>query len=252
MKGDVMRGNYLKGHGVPKWILIASICVLVKASNAAGIVLIDAIRGGAIIREHIMLIDSARVNTKDEDGFSALMVACGYGYKDVVLTLLDAKADVNARDNFGQTALAYASAAGNVDVAQMLLATDANVDSKNNNGVTALMIASGYGREGVVKLLLASHANVNVKDNDGQTALMYAAVEGHVNVVKLLLNADADINARDKYGETAVALAAFAGKEAMTEQFNDAINKSARMLMKPEPHFGEAYRVFPEFIVNRK
>ena len=48
------------------------------------------------------------LNIKDEDGFTAFMVACQNGHKDVVQLLLDnseRNIDLNAKSNFGMTAI---------------------------------------------------------------------------------------------------------------------------------------------------
>jgi ankyrin repeat protein len=70
-----------------------------------------------------------------------------------VQLLLTKKAGVNSRDNDGQTALMLASRDGYREVVQMLLAKKAAVNEKDKNGVTALMLASKGSHREVKKLL---------------------------------------------------------------------------------------------------
>ena len=50
----------------------------------------------------------AEVNTKEEEGETALIAATYRGHIDIVKALLEAGADLNARDKNGKTALTYA------------------------------------------------------------------------------------------------------------------------------------------------
>jgi uncharacterized protein len=56
------------------------------------------------------------------DGFTPLIVAAGYGSKDVVELLVTEGADVNEQDNQGRTALQFAAKIGRNDIALFLRA----------------------------------------------------------------------------------------------------------------------------------
>ena len=125
-------------------------------------------------------------------GRTALMRAAWEGDTETVEHLLSNGAEVNAKDNNGWTALMVAAGQGYIiKNVQVLLANGAEVNAKNNGGVTALMVATGKGHTEAVQVLLANGAEVNAKSNKGATALMIAEVKGHTEIVNLLKNAGA-------------------------------------------------------------
>jgi len=170
----------------------------------------------------------ANVNTKDEQGRTALMEAArnrnekmiqllinngadvrnstalidavgGYSYDDhkkerIVMMLIRSGANVNTKDEWDRTALMEAARNGCESIVQLLI--DNGADVKNS---TALISAVGcYGndedkKERIVMLLIRSGANVNAKDKQGRTALMEAARNGCETIVPLLINNGADV-----------------------------------------------------------
>ena len=62
--------------------------------------------------------EESGLNTKDEDGLTAFIIACANGHKDVVKLLLNIShpnIELNARDNCGYTALMDACSIGHKD-----------------------------------------------------------------------------------------------------------------------------------------
>ena len=119
--------------------------------------------------------------------------------------LLNNGADVNTKGNDGTTALHAAAELGNTDMIKLLLTHDADVNAKNNEGMTALHYAArqlpSHEKErvnlhtnlvvagdwsGAVKLLLENGADSESRDNNGQTPLALAAKRGHTQVASLL------------------------------------------------------------------
>ena len=87
-----------------------------------------------------------------------LVAAAANGNLSRVRTLLAAKADVNTKADNGMTALIAASQNGYEEIVQVLLEASADVNAKTSNGTTALMQASQKGHEQVVQKLLAAKA----------------------------------------------------------------------------------------------
>lgn len=137
-----------------------------------GLELIKAAEEGNIAKVRNLLAQGADVNTKDKDGYTALIHASMNGHTEVVKTLLAKGVDVNAK-----------------------------VAGEWNNGLTALMGASMNGHSEVVKILLAQGADVNAKAG-GKTALMWASwafQKGYYDkMVKALYPNDADVNPEAK------------------------------------------------------
>jgi len=95
----------------------------------------------------------APVDTRDGDGWSALMFAAAAGDAEMLRLLLRAKADVNQRTNDGQTPLFAAVFSGKTEAVRALLQAGARIDVALPNGKTALMLARERGRLDMVGLL---------------------------------------------------------------------------------------------------
>ena len=85
----------------------------------------------------------ADIETKNNDGLTALMSASRYGNLEIVKLLVESGADINnAKDNIGNTALTYASYFGRLEVVIYLVENGADVNAKDEYGETALDKAS--------------------------------------------------------------------------------------------------------------
>lgn len=116
--------------------------------------------------------------------------------------------DVNARNDDGYTALMIASWSGNAGIADKLIQNGANVNDKDYyEGMSALHWASYYGNQSVVEILLAANADPNVKDNYGNTPLHYAMDYDFHGVAEQLMARGADPNVYNQDGETPKDLA---------------------------------------------
>ena len=128
-------------------------------------------------------------------GRSALMVASGRGYCDLVRFLLEKGAQVDFQDCYGKSALMLASECGQCEVARLLLDRGAEVGLRDCvNGKSALMIASECGQCEVVKLLLDAGAQVDLQDKVGRTAIVLASEHGQWKVGVLLLERMAGVD----------------------------------------------------------
>jgi ankyrin repeat protein len=83
---------------------------------------------------------------------------------------LDKGAKLDLRDYDNETALMMASEKGHKDVCKILLDKGAKLDLQTNSGVTALMMASMNEMTEIVKLLLEKGANTGLKSKGGKTA----------------------------------------------------------------------------------
>jgi hypothetical protein len=99
------------------------------------------------------LAAGAPIDTRDVDGWSALMFAAAAGNVELVRTLLRAKADPNQRTKDGQTPLFAAVFAGKVEAVRALLQAGARPDMALPNGKTALTLAKERNRPDLVQLL---------------------------------------------------------------------------------------------------
>ena len=116
-------------------------------------------------------------------------------------------AKVDARDEHGYTLLNYAAMYGNVDVIKVLVEAGADLNAMDKEGWLPLHHAARKGHVEAIKVLLKEGADVNAVDKDGVTPLHHAAGGGHVEAVKVLLKEGANVNAVDRNGWTPLELA---------------------------------------------
>ena len=151
------------------------------------------------------------INSRNQDGTTALMKAAEGGHKETMQLLLERGADVHAKNNAGKTALMHAADKGRTETAAMLIEKGADINAQSKLGETALMIAAIKGQTETAQLLIDSGADVHAKNTFGWTALMEAAERGHTETAALLLERGADVNAKNAYDSTALKWAAQRG-----------------------------------------
>ncbi|KAI8804160.1 hypothetical protein BJ742DRAFT_776460 [Cladochytrium replicatum] len=86
-----------------------------------------------LLTHHRELID---IDSKDDDGTSALIYAACFGHVDICYLLLQNDAVVDQADKHGWTALMWAVSVGNADIARLLVDGGAKKDVKSNTGRT--------------------------------------------------------------------------------------------------------------------
>uniref|UniRef100_A0A1X7TAB2 Phosphodiester glycosidase domain-containing protein n=1 Tax=Amphimedon queenslandica TaxID=400682 RepID=A0A1X7TAB2_AMPQE len=172
------------------------------------LVLLEAVTAGnneAV--EFLLQLETVNIDHTNEEGKTALMIACEKGHEDIVHSLLSAEANVNIQDNKGWTALMIASEHNHISIIHMLLQANANPHLKKSNGSNAVMIASGNGNDEVVELLISKGVDYKYQREDGWNAFMLACQNGHTQVVKLLLKKQVDPKVQRNNGGNAFMLA---------------------------------------------
>jgi uncharacterized protein len=159
--------------------------------------------------------------------YNALMQASEKGLVNVVDALLSKGAEINTRNENGDSALLIAAANHNIDkIVPMLLDKGADATVANNDGITVLMNAatsSGYVSGDTIELLIKQGINVNATDKRGWTALMYAADARYDSseVIKTLLGHSANINVTNNEGNNALSIATQAEHKAVVKLLNE-------------------------------
>lgn len=115
------------------------------------------------------------IESRDEYGRIALMLAAINNQIEVVLKLLELGASTESKDYFGNTLLMIAIESGQVEMALKIIELGANIEAKDCCGNRALMMAAENGQIGVVRTLIELGADKNALTNDRWTALMLAA-----------------------------------------------------------------------------
>ena len=141
--------------------------------------------------------------------------------------------EVNGKDEDGWTALMLASMQEHRDSADVLIWHGADVNASNNEGLTALMLASQCGCIQIVRLLIEHGANLNVSDQNGMTALMWASQEGYLEIVQYLMNNGADLNVISKNGSTPQITASYNGHKEIVKYLTSYGTDSCNRYTKP-------------------
>lgn len=155
------------------------------------------------------------IETRNENGWTPLMLAAFNGCDEVVGYLIQQGAHVQARDSGGNTALHWAAFAGHTASAKLLIENHAEVDARSSFGLTPLQQAVARHHLKVVLLLISRGANLNSAANDGWTALHKAAAMGYTEIVWPLVHNGANINIKNLDGDTPIKLAIKNKQEAV-------------------------------------
>lgn len=140
--------------------------------------------------------------------------------------MLAQKAPVDSRDAQGYTALIWAAVNANPLMARLLVENGANVNVCGKDGRTPLMYSVMNGPAEVVELLLDKGADVNAQDDDGSTALIWGAALGKTETVSSVLKRKPSLDAKDKRGRTALMWADVNQHRAVAKLLRDAGGKA--------------------------
>ncbi|KAJ9626131.1 hypothetical protein H2204_010082 [Knufia peltigerae] len=217
--------------------------------------LLAAVYDRAIDKAEALLSEpDVKLDAKDENGETALHIACRRGYDDIVENMLKRFPDINRKDDDGWTPLYSAAWGGHASIVSLLLSktglpsvsknkpktgskldgtksgrqlpisgSQIEIDSPDYQGRTPLHTASYWGYTDVVNEIVSYKANPNIhqsersldtKDNADRTPLYIAVEEGYAEVVRALRTANATILVNDR---TALHLASERGSQEVVE-----------------------------------
>lgn len=156
----------------------------------------------------LFLSSGMDIDTRDERGWTPLMVSIFNSREEIAILLIRSGANVHAKGTDGYGPTHWAAFQGFSDVIKLLIEKHADVNAQSNHGITPLLQAATRGHRRVVEQLLAGGARVNLASDEGWAPLHKAAANGHVEIVKLLLAKKADCNLALPSGLRALDLAA--------------------------------------------
>ena len=159
----------------------------------------------------------ADIDTRDERGWTPLMISSFNGNQEVARLLVEHGASIHIEDTSGYTPLHWAAFNGYTDVVKLLIIKHANLNAQSKHGWTPLLQAATRGHLTTCGALIAGGADVNLSSFDGWTALHKACANGHTEVVRLLLSARSVKDARYKDGTTPMMLALRAKHQEIVE-----------------------------------
>jgi hypothetical protein len=113
---------------------------------------------------------SYNLDTRTEQGYTALTLAAYQGHAAAVELLLNAGADPCAQDRRGNTALMGAIFKGELRIAKRLMGAKCQPDQRNHAGQTAAMYAALFQRSVILQELVEHGADLDTADQAGNTA----------------------------------------------------------------------------------
>lgn len=182
-----------------KELLSGDIRINCKDVNERNILMVAA-RNGSVKCMKLMLantednrairskISSLNIDERDNEGRTALMLACLSKQTEIVKLLIDNGADVNLDDNNKATAIFFAASStssnmsrnkfedeAGAEIIQMLMAKGVDTNHQEKGGYTPLMYAANSRfRKCAERLLSNSATSVDIQSDNGYTAAMYS------------------------------------------------------------------------------
>jgi len=129
--------------------------------------MINAARANNIPELERLVATGTDINSKDDEGMTALMCAALHGHVEVAQYLVEAGAALNTARDDGKTALMFAAEKGHVELAQYLVGAGADLAARTGGSYaiclgtafkTALMLAAENGNVEVAQYLEAAAA----------------------------------------------------------------------------------------------
>ncbi|MFD7071483.1 ankyrin repeat domain-containing protein [Streptomyces sp. NPDC059913] len=178
--------------------------------NALDQELLDAARTGNPDRVRAAIEGGARVDCRDEELRTPLLLAVHGDHVEAARLLVAAGADPDAQDTREESPWLATGVTGSVRMLHVLLSAGPDLTLRNRFGGIALIPASERGHAAYVReLLRLTDIDVDHVNRLGWTALLEAVILGdggraHQEIVELLLAAGADAGLPDADGTSAL------------------------------------------------
>ncbi|WP_406159335.1 ankyrin repeat domain-containing protein [Streptomyces sp. NBC_01005] len=196
--------------------------------NALDRQLLDAARTGDTHLVRSAIEGGARVDCRDEELRTPLLLAVHGDHVETARLLVGAGADPDAQDRREESPWLATGVTGSVRMLHVLLPAGPDLKLRNRFGGIVLIPASERGHAAYVReLLRATDIDVDHVNRLGWTALLEAVILGdggraHQEVIELLLAAGADVDLPDGDGTTALEHAERRGFADIAARLRDA------------------------------
>ena len=179
-----------KGDTQCMTILLAAGCdaSAVSESGRLTALMLAAISGSSEAVQQIGRLPDRALESRNERGFTALLLACDGGHTDCIRSLAAIGCSFRARTEAGQTALMLAArSAAKSAVEEVLDEGSAELEARDAGGYTAFLWACLGGDVGCMDALVRAGCDRAAADSDLRTGLICAAANGHAQAVEALL-----------------------------------------------------------------
>lgn len=164
----------------------------------------------------LISLENIDVNTKNDDGDTALMLACEESQLNIVKELIKANANPNIKNKKSVYALLLIES---FDIlAELLVIPNIDVNAQDYDGNTLLhnCLSSDFSTDSLLQeyifdnpelLLKNPNTDLNIKNNNGDTILMFAIQNESLKFIEFLLAENVNINIQNIHGNTALIIA---------------------------------------------
>ena len=155
----------------------------------------------------LLLSVGANANTRNEVNYTAILYAAETDQRDIVLALLNhrAQTDASVCNRYQETILLLMARQGHADIVEQLCQRGENLHHTNKIGDTALYLAVSNGHGPTVASLIRLGAEVNTANIGGWTPLMMASSRGDIDIMEMLIRHGADTTPQNRWGGTALS-----------------------------------------------
>ncbi|XP_048247999.1 uncharacterized protein LOC124126617 isoform X2 [Haliotis rufescens] len=180
------------------------------------------------------LLPKFDINSRGNNGRTAVMFAVASGVESVFKLLVSQGADIRLRDDNNNSVFHLACIGGNISIVNHLL-TSTDINCLGNHGRTPIMITAMVAEPALFQVLLTEKANITLTDDHKNTVLHHACQGGNYSIVNYLIQ-KFNIDASGKHGWTPVMFAAYAGRKyvfdllvkknavlTLTDDYNDNV-----------------------------
>jgi len=132
--------------------------------------------------------DVAAINSRSNDGFTALHFACYFRQPEATRVLVEKGAAVDAvASNLTKVMpLHSAASARSLDASRLLLEHGAPINARQQGGWAPIHAAAQNGDRALVELMLKHGADPKLSNDEGKTPAMIAREKGHAEIAALL------------------------------------------------------------------
>jgi len=199
---------------LPLFFMVSSICGTILPLQANDSISCTeekfflAANDGNIVYLTKCLNDGIYIDTRNEDGNTALMISIASKKENAFQFLFSKGATIDVVNSSGDTPLHYAAYASSVSMAKFLIDKGLDVNALDKYNDTPLHSAVFAKSLSVSKLLIEKGADINVKNYNGETPLINAIGSNALAILKYFYEIGANFNFRNEYGETLLHYAA--------------------------------------------
>ncbi|XP_067652079.1 putative ankyrin repeat protein RF_0381 [Haliotis asinina] len=183
-------------------------------------ILHSACLGGDVeVVKHVLSQNMLDINSREQCGRTAVMLAAENGHKDVVEFLVDKGADLSLVDETADNVLHCACRGGDAGVVKYILSKNrVDINRRGLHELTPIMMARRCKHREVVELLLSTRADGSLRYYNHINMLLSACREGDMEVVKFVLSQNiVDVDSRGPRKKTPVMLAAQYGHKEVVK-----------------------------------